>query len=108
MNQSMSVLDGSVSDVLGVDEAVVRLDGVDELSEVIGSVFGGPFPGIAHSVLDPCEGPFDGVEIGWQEPEPHASARPADRSSLAASEVVEDDDVAQPRHGDEDLFDPGL
>ena len=54
-----------------------------------------------------------GVEVGRvgrQEPELCAGAadRLADRSFLVASEVVEDDDVAWPQGGDEELFDPGL
>ena len=62
---------------------------------------------------DLSEGLFDGVEvgrIGRQEPEPCAGAadRLADRSSLVASEVVEDNDVARLQGGNEDLLDPGL
>ena len=38
--KSISVLDGSVSGVLEVVEAFLGLGGFDELSEVIGGVFG--------------------------------------------------------------------
>ncbi|MCY4191503.1 MAG: hypothetical protein OXD42_09325 [Rhodospirillaceae bacterium] len=92
-------MDGSVSCVLDVVAALVGLDGVDELSAVLRDVFGGAFPGVAHPVPDLCEGFFDGVAVGRAGPqEPELCAGAADRlvgrSSLMASEVVEDDDVA--------------
>lgn len=109
----VSVLDGSVSCVLDVVAALLGLDGIDEGSEVVAGVFGGTLLGIAHPMLDLCEGLFDRVEVlrvRRQEPQLRAGAADclADRSSFVAGEVVEEDDVAGPRRWDEELLDPGL
>ena len=83
------------------------------MSEVLPGVVDGSFLSIAHPMVDLCEGMFDRVEVGrvgGQEPQSCAGVadRLADGLSLVAAEVVEDDEVAGPERGDEELLDPGL
>ena len=60
----MSVLDGSITGVFDVVETLLGFDGIDELSEVTGGLFGGSLLSLAHPMLDLGEGLFDGVEVG--------------------------------------------
>ena len=76
------------------------------------SVGDGSFLRVPHPVFDFGEGLLDWVKIGRvrrQVPKPCAGGTDdaAERSRLVTAEIVHDDDVAGPEHGNQLLLDIG-
>ena len=85
-------------------------EGVEERADAVAKGIHGALFSLSEQILELCEHLLDRVEvrtIGRQEQDPGTDGadRPAGRSSLVASQVVEDDDVARRERGNEELLD---